>query len=372
MSSSLKEIRLALGKDLKEFAELTRIRESHLKAIEEGRFEKLPPPVYARGYIREYARVLAADPEPVLAAYNQYLLSLNKQSEQLSLELSSSNDTSDHQEQLQPQLTGLKTQSADEHSENEVIQTQPPDAVVSATQSVHEQFRPHVRLTVERELQLQSHTMGGRSLKWSLIFFVILLAIGAATLYFMYGMSEPHVTQHVVPDVVVKEPVVVRPGDQVQKPSEATLPQPAVSESVSENSQTGKHPEQQATPASPQSPSASRGKKHVLTLSAIEKVWVQLIVDKTDKKEMLLNPGESFRIEGNDSFRLWIGNAGGLKLIFDGKEIAHGGKPGQSLRLVLPDVSSQQQQQSQNKDDLSANQQSVNTKVPPSQPTNQQ
>jgi len=40
-----------------------------LEAIEEDRFDELPAPVYARGFIRNYARLVGLDPDDVVAAY---------------------------------------------------------------------------------------------------------------------------------------------------------------------------------------------------------------------------------------------------------------------------------------------------------------
>jgi len=339
----LKEKRISLGKELKEFADLTRIRESHLRAIEECRFEKLPVPVYSRGYIRDYARALGVDPTSVLAAYEHYLRGPENPDSQLSLE-------------LPPAESAAETSAQPALSLHTPAVTEPPQ-------------RP-VTLTVEREIQLEEHTSGGRSLKLSLAFFVVLVVIGGAALYHMYGSNGQPAMQQVVPDVIVKQPVVVQPAETPQKASEATpataKPEPAPA-AKPEPVPAPKPAEPQKSPAAAQG-SVPSGKKHVLAISATDKVWVQLILDKTEKKEMLLNPGDALRFEASDSFRLWIGNAGGLKLSLDGREIAHGGKAGQALRMVLPDTTGGQQQQK--KAEQSPSQQSATQKkTPPTTPT---
>ena len=50
-----------------EVARDTRINQSYLEAIEGGHFEELPAPVYARGFVRMYARYLGLDPELAVA-----------------------------------------------------------------------------------------------------------------------------------------------------------------------------------------------------------------------------------------------------------------------------------------------------------------
>lgn len=46
----------------------TRINRVYLEAIEDGRLEMLPAPVYTRGFVRLYARFLGLDPDAAVAA----------------------------------------------------------------------------------------------------------------------------------------------------------------------------------------------------------------------------------------------------------------------------------------------------------------
>jgi len=67
----LRKRREELDKDLREIAEISKIRYDYLKAIEDEEFAKLPLEVYVKGYIREYAKILNIDPEVVINAYIQ-------------------------------------------------------------------------------------------------------------------------------------------------------------------------------------------------------------------------------------------------------------------------------------------------------------
>lgn len=49
----------------------TQIRRSYLQALEKGEYEKLPAPLYARNFIRSYARVLGADEDYFLELYEE-------------------------------------------------------------------------------------------------------------------------------------------------------------------------------------------------------------------------------------------------------------------------------------------------------------
>lgn len=54
------------GLTLEQASAATRIKSEHLGALEADEIERLPAPVYTRGYLRTYARYLGLDPEPLV------------------------------------------------------------------------------------------------------------------------------------------------------------------------------------------------------------------------------------------------------------------------------------------------------------------
>ncbi len=74
-----------------------------------------------------------------------------------------------------------------------------------------------------------------------------------------------------------------------------------------------------------------------LEIRAIEPTWLQIISDKMNSQEMLIQPGETFRCQAKNSFSLKIGNAGGIRVFFNGKDIGKLGESGQVIRLNLPE-----------------------------------
>jgi len=60
---------------LEEIAKFTKIRENFLRAIEEDRYELLPPAVYVKGFLTIYAKYLDLDPYDVVLRYQNYLKS---------------------------------------------------------------------------------------------------------------------------------------------------------------------------------------------------------------------------------------------------------------------------------------------------------
>jgi cytoskeletal protein RodZ len=54
---------------LREIADVTKISIRYLEALEGDRFDILPAPVFARGFLREYARYVGLDPDEVVNSY---------------------------------------------------------------------------------------------------------------------------------------------------------------------------------------------------------------------------------------------------------------------------------------------------------------
>ncbi len=67
----LQEARENKGLTLKEVQEETRINANYLEALENGEYGTLPSAVHVRGFLRNYARFLDLDPNPLLERYNQ-------------------------------------------------------------------------------------------------------------------------------------------------------------------------------------------------------------------------------------------------------------------------------------------------------------
>jgi flagellar biosynthesis protein FlhG len=65
----LRQIREAIGIELREIAERSKIGMAYLQALEGEVFTKLPAPVYVRGFLAEYARALGLDAERVKQTY---------------------------------------------------------------------------------------------------------------------------------------------------------------------------------------------------------------------------------------------------------------------------------------------------------------
>lgn len=90
-------------------------------------------------------------------------------------------------------------------------------------------------------------------------------------------------------------------------------------------------------PLSAPKPIDSVGAQQV-TIAATETSWVQVAIDGGEPKEALLQPGESVTWSGDREFRLTVGNAGGVSILFNGEPLPTLGASGRVRTLVLPRV----------------------------------
>ncbi|QLH40482.1 MAG: helix-turn-helix domain-containing protein [Defluviicoccus sp.] len=67
----MRACRLRAQKRLEDLAPQLHIRQAFLEAIENGRYELLPGPVYAQGFVRAYAESLGLDGDAVAARFKR-------------------------------------------------------------------------------------------------------------------------------------------------------------------------------------------------------------------------------------------------------------------------------------------------------------
>ncbi|MBI3980242.1 MAG: helix-turn-helix domain-containing protein [Chloroflexi bacterium] len=67
LGETLRRARESRGLSLEDAEQATKIRKKYLRALEDGLLGELPAPVYARGFVRNYATFLGLDPVAMLA-----------------------------------------------------------------------------------------------------------------------------------------------------------------------------------------------------------------------------------------------------------------------------------------------------------------
>jgi cytoskeletal protein RodZ len=76
--------------------------------------------------------------------------------------------------------------------------------------------------------------------------------------------------------------------------------------------------------------------KYTLRITARQTAWLRITTDKGKTEEVLLKPAESKEWTSQKGFDLKIGNAGGVAVLLNGKDLGTLGEEGQVLRMKLP------------------------------------
>jgi len=73
LGAYLRELRLAKGLSLDEVARTSRVSQRYLEALETDALDRLPAPVFTRGFVRAYCQALREPPDEALARYRELL-----------------------------------------------------------------------------------------------------------------------------------------------------------------------------------------------------------------------------------------------------------------------------------------------------------
>ncbi len=74
-----------------------------------------------------------------------------------------------------------------------------------------------------------------------------------------------------------------------------------------------------------------------LNLRATETVWLRIVYDDSLEEEGLFSPGDTRTFTGHGKIYLKIGNAGGIHMKVNGKEVGVAGKKGSVVNLLIND-----------------------------------
>lgn len=81
VAEQLRTAREAQNLTVQQIAEITNVRADHIRAIEEGNYDVFSAPIYIRGFVRTYCKILKLDGARVIADLNAELNQTEKFSE---------------------------------------------------------------------------------------------------------------------------------------------------------------------------------------------------------------------------------------------------------------------------------------------------
>ncbi len=305
-----RQVRETKGLTVDEVASKTRIRTDFVKALEEGNFAKLPDQVFARGFVRSYARSLGLDEEDAIHRFVQSAGAFyEKQGERERLRQRQVEE--ERRRRANRKAVGVAIAVAiatlvfllSREQTSTLVRRSGPDAPTISKKSApfaKETKEPASRPAAELPPPIASNVK----------------PVEPAAVPVKPSQEKiPPVSQAPAPVAVAKAPVPV-PTD--------TVPQPAASMG-SDGPLAG---------LSVDGPVGSEGPL-VLDLAATELSWVVVQVDSGSHQEALLRPGEKAQWKAQDQFTVTLGNAGGVRAELNGKPQKPFGPSGKVVRDVV-------------------------------------
>ncbi|BCS55414.1 RodZ domain-containing protein [Geobacter sp. SVR] len=277
--SDLKALREARGLTIEDIFLKTRINTAILQAIENGEFDLLPAPFYAKRFIALYAETIGIDAGPIQAGYQRYL---------------------DRQQAVPEEVKPVTVPVVPDHkpSRRSLVYAIPVAAVIAAAiiayAFLHEQ---NPTGTAQRKAAVD---------------------------------AQKEATP--VPAPAVKE----QPPQTVNSVPPTPVP-PAQSTQASPTPPT---PPTQAPPPTDirkEAPPAP-GSNAPLTLlvEATEDTWLSITEDRKPPYQITLKAGQKLNRTAREFFVVDVGNAAGINVTFQGTPLGKLGRKGQVVHLRLP------------------------------------
>lgn len=302
-----KQVRETKGLTVDDVASKTRIRPDFVKALEEGNFAKLPDQVFARGFVRSYARSLGLDEEDAMHRFVQSAGAFyDKQDERERLRLKQAEDERRKKANRKVvvaavgvALLGLVLLLNREQSS--VVVSRPlPEPAPSKVKPPALPPKSAREPVAPSSSQNPLVSVGGEKLDAD-------KSTGGEPLPFPPVAAPPTSSAPVAPSA----------------PSEPVAP--ASRPSVASHQTTGLSLDELASASVPL----------VLELEAQELSWVVVQIDGGSPQEALLRAGERAKWKAKDRFIITLGNAGGVRVELNGKPQGPFGPSGKVARDIV-------------------------------------
>ena len=299
-----RQVRETKGLTIDEVASKTRIRTDFVKALEDGNFAKLPDQVFARGFVRSYARSLGLDEDDAIHRFDQ---------------------------------------SAGAYYDKHV-----------------ERERLRVRQAEEERKRKANRKAVAIAIGIAIVTLIFLLSREQSSLLVRRSSSDVPVSVAKRTPPPIPESQDAPPTQQAEAAPVAPKAKPSEPPAVSAETGPKKAVESATAPVvtasavpEPSAPSpsslgsdgplggislegsgATEGQL-ALDLEATELSWVVVQIDGGSPQEALLRPGEKARWKGQDQFILTLGNAGGVKAELNGQPQKPFGPSGKVARDIV-------------------------------------
>lgn len=294
-----RQVRETKGLTVEEVASKTRIRSDFVKALEDGNFAKLPDQVFARGFVRSYARSLGLDEDDAIHRFAESAGSFyEKQGERERLRQRQIEE--DRRRRANRKAVAIAILAAvltlifllSREQSSVMVRRPASDAPLPVKKTQPSKEGQGLQSPPETE----NHTVTAR-------------------------LPEP-------PPITMKTPVVKPPVSNpvpASRGTESISVPPVSSTGLSEGPLAG---------LSADGPIGS-DEPLILDLEATELSWVVVQIDAGSPQEALLRPGQRAQWKAQDQFMVTLGNAGGVRAELNGKPQRPFGPSGKVVRDVV-------------------------------------
>ena len=274
-----RQVRETKGLTLDEVAIKTRIHPEYLKALEDSNFAKLPEQVFAKGFVRSYARSLGLDEDDAMRRF-----------------------------------TASAGSFYDKHEERERLRQQ----------------------QVEDERKRKANRKAVIAAAGVAVLGLVLLLTREQGPVSVLQPVEPDASRaKAARDADRRGKAERPPAEQGPEPKVSTPPAPAPVESGKPGSLPVPATTSDPLAGLPMGGGESEGPELVLALEALELSWVVVQTDGASPHEALLRPGDKLTWKAQEKFALTIGNAGGIRGELNGKPLAPFGPKGKVVRDIV-------------------------------------
>ncbi|MDP3092018.1 MAG: DUF4115 domain-containing protein [Nitrospira sp.] len=297
-----RQVRETKGLTIDEVAAKTRIRSDFVKALEDGNFAKLPDQVFARGFVRSYARSLGLDEEDAIHRFVQSAGAFYEK---------------------QDERERLKVRQVEEERKRQANRKAVAVAIgIAVLTLIFLLSREQSSVLRRSTSELTSNKRSAQATKE---------AVEPSTHQDPEPTPIPAKSSEVVPPAPTKPAVEGRAAEPAgsHAPVVASKPEPDLVSTASPGT------DGPLGGISIEGTGQSSDGQLVLDLEANELSWVVVQIDSGSPQEALLRPGEKAHWKGQDQFVLTLGNAGGVKAELNGKPLKPFGPSGKVARDVV-------------------------------------
>lgn len=341
----LKREREHRGVSLQKIFESTRVPMKYLEAIEADRIEGLPHPAFVKGFIRSYCKVLGLDENDAVLRYEVWLADMNAEAENAGKPQVAP--------EARPQKAAASTPSVNLHPYlGKLIVAIVGIVIVVAAYSLTRrdlsapepgvpapQSAPATEPLAPPSIEPSTVTPAAQ-VPMRLPDAVPAEPNAPLSTVWVPRPAEPAAAQ---PELTPAVPSMTVPAHKSLPAEPAAKPAAPVAQPVQPGQKAAQPVE--AAPIKKEAPAPVDGamKKeeepavaHTLTVSAKDTVWLKVGVDSANPVEVLLKKGERTTWKASDKISVIIGNAAGVTVNYNGKDMAVVGGQGEVIGLTLP------------------------------------